>query len=82
MDNFTKEDVLEVLNGFKKSQKLKDTYNHEVEDALPLIVAEDLVVDLESPTSHMLQILLTKMWNRAKSISSEVLHLALNCIKS
>ncbi|MBP7800876.1 MAG: AAA family ATPase [Saprospiraceae bacterium] len=71
LDNFTKEDVLEVLNGFKKSQKLKDTYNHEVEDALPLIVAEDLVVDLESPTSHMLQILLTKMWNRAKSISAE-----------
>ena len=59
-------DIIEVVTGLNRSQRLKDKYNLEVEDQLPGIIADDLLADNDSPVTPTLQVVLTKMWDCSK----------------
>ena len=56
----------EAVAGLTRDKRLQDQYGLSVEQGLPEIIAEDLLSDPESPISPTLQILLTKMWDRAR----------------
>lgn len=61
-----RQDIIEVVTGLTRSKRLRDKYNIEVEDQLPVIIADDLLEDRDSPVAPTLQILLTKMWDNSK----------------
>lgn len=65
IEHITKKDVLDVFKGFKETPKLQARYNVNIEDGLPEIVAADLAADDDAPIAPMLQILLTKIWNKS-----------------
>ena len=71
IEHITKKDVLEIFKGFTETPRLVSRYNLQVEDGLPEIIATDLSADSDSPIAPMLQILLTKMWIKAISISPD-----------
>lgn len=58
-----RQDIVEVITGLTRTNKLQKRYRLTVEDELPVIIADDLLEDKESPIAPVLQILLTKMWN-------------------
>lgn len=66
LEPLRRKDILEVFRGVSQTSALKQSYNLSVEDNLPVIIADDLLEDKESPVAPVLQILLTKMWNAAK----------------
>ncbi|MCU0394075.1 MAG: hypothetical protein MUE81_23450, partial [Thermoflexibacter sp.] len=45
---------------------LKKRYNLQIDKNLPIVVADDLLEDKDSPVAPVLQILLTKMWDKVK----------------
>jgi WD40 repeat protein len=59
-------DIMEVVTGLTRTQRLKDRYNLNVEDQLPIVIADDLLADRASPVAPTLQIVLTKMWDNSK----------------
>jgi WD40 repeat protein len=61
-----RQDIIEVVTGLTRTQRLKDKYNLRVEDQLPIIIADDLLGDKDSPVAPVLQIILTKMWDNSK----------------
>ena len=62
-----RDDIIEVVTGLTSTQQLKDKYCLEVEDPLPVIIADDLLDDKGSPVAPTLQIILTKMWHTSKT---------------
>ena len=66
LEPLRRKDILEVFRGVSKTAALKQFYNLSIEDDLPVIIADDLLEDKESPVAPVLQIVLTKMWNAAK----------------
>ncbi|MGB0523527.1 MAG: CHAT domain-containing protein [Flammeovirgaceae bacterium] len=59
-----RQDIVEVVTGLTRTIKLQRRYRLTVEDELPIIIADDLLEDKESPIAPVLQILLTKMWKQ------------------
>jgi CHAT domain-containing protein len=59
--------IVEVVTGPTRSERLRQQYGLILEEKLlPGRIAEDLLADRSSPVAAMLQILLTKMWERAR----------------
>jgi len=63
--------VIEVVRGPTESRRLRDHYGLTVEDDLPEIIADDLIEDRDSAVAPTLQILLTKLWAKAKEENYE-----------
>lgn len=61
----TRQDIIEVVTGLTSSKRLQDRYKLQVEEQLPRVIADDMLEDRESPVAPVLQILLTKMWEKA-----------------
>jgi len=61
-----REDILDVVTGLTRTKCLRDKYNIEVEEKLPVIIADDLLEDKNTPVAPVLQIILTKMWDTSK----------------
>jgi hypothetical protein len=61
-----REDIMDVVAGLSRTKRLEDKYNIEVEEKLPVIIADDLLEDKNSPVAPVLQIILTKMWDTSK----------------
>ncbi|MGD2086401.1 MAG: hypothetical protein PVH61_09490 [Candidatus Aminicenantes bacterium] len=61
-----REDIMEVVSGLTRTKRLQDKYNVEVEEKLPVIIADDLLEDKNTPVAPVLQIILTKMWDTTK----------------
>lgn len=59
-------DIMEVVTGLTQTSELIQCYNLKVDEELPVIIADDLLADKNSPVAPVLQILLTKMWNSSK----------------
>jgi WD40 repeat protein len=58
--------IMEVVTGLTRTDELSRRYrNIEVEENLPVIIADDLLEDKNSPIAPVLQIILTKMWYTA-----------------
>lgn len=63
LKHLERRDIIEVITGLTLTQNLKNQYRLTVESELPVIIADDLLEDKDSPIAPILQILLTKMWN-------------------
>ncbi len=63
------EGVIEIVEGITRNERLKHHYNLIVEDNVAEIIARDLLRDVGSSIAPILQIILTKMWNKATEIS-------------
>jgi WD40 repeat protein len=61
-----REDIMDVVSGLTRIKRLQDKYNVEVEEKLPVIIADDLLEDKNTPVAPVLQIILTKMWETSK----------------
>ncbi|MEO0639290.1 MAG: hypothetical protein AAFY70_06175, partial [Bacteroidota bacterium] len=62
LQHLEKDDIEEVIGGIASTPRLKAHYRVQVEPDLPHIMAEDLLVDRDSPIAPVLQINLTKLW--------------------
>jgi WD40 repeat protein len=58
--------IVEVVTGLTRTPRLTRQYNLEIEETLPVIIADDLTEDPYSPVAPTLQIILTKMWETPK----------------
>jgi len=61
--------IAEVVAGPQATPRLRAHYRLIVADALPGLIADDLLADRESPVAPMLAILLTDMWDAARARS-------------
>ena len=65
LEHLSRKDILDIFRGLTRTPVLKSRYNLSVEDELPVIIADDLLEDKDSPVAPVLQIVLTKLWNAA-----------------
>lgn len=65
MEHLQRKDILDIFRGLTETPALAKRYHLTVEDELPVMIADDLLEDKDSPVAPVLQILLTKMWNGA-----------------
>ena len=63
------EGIVQVVAGPQATQRLRNHFGLKMADALPGLIADDLLADRESPVAPMLAILLADMWDMAKSRS-------------
>lgn len=66
LKHLERKDIAEVVTGLTSTHRTALKYKLEVEDELPIIIADDLLEDKESPIAPVLQILLTKMWQMSR----------------
>ena len=71
LTKLNRENIIEVVRGVTSTERLRQRYQLHVEDQLPEMIADDLLEDKESPIAPVLQILLTKMWDKALSINRD-----------
>jgi WD40 repeat protein len=57
--------IIEAIRGPARPGRLERQYRLAIEDGLPEIIADDLLSDAGSALASTLQVLLTKMWERA-----------------
>ena len=63
--------IIEVVQGPARSRQLREQYRLKIENGLPEIIADDLLEDRDSAIAPTLQILLTKMWTKAREANYE-----------
>ncbi len=66
--------ISEAVLGPTTSDRLRERYGLTIEQGLPEIMADDLLVDVDSAIAPTLQILLTKMWEKATDENYEHPH--------
>lgn len=62
LQKLERRDIEEIIKGLTSTDRLQRAYELSVEQDLPVIIADDLLEDKDSPIAPVLQILLTKMW--------------------
>ena len=60
--------IVEAIRGPARTDRLKRQYRLTIEDGLPEIIANNLLADAGSAVAPTLQVLLTKMWERARQL--------------
>ncbi|MGI6014970.1 MAG: CHAT domain-containing protein [Methanothrix sp.] len=71
LERLTRRGIIESVNGPAKSERLRQKYRLAVEDGLAEIIADNLQEDRESAIAPAMQILLTKMWERATELEPD-----------
>lgn len=72
LQRLKRDDVIDAIEGVSREQGCRETYKLSIErredeeKSLAKQIADDLLQDPESPVAPMLQILLSKMWRKAK----------------
>ncbi len=61
--------IIEAVSGLTRRQRLVGQYGLTIDDALPGIIADDLLEDRDSPIAPTVQVLLSKMWDHARQTS-------------
>jgi hypothetical protein len=61
--------MIEAISGPANSSELASVYRLSIEDGLAVVIADDLLADIGSALAPTLQILLSKMWDRAQQIN-------------
>ncbi|MCB0581245.1 MAG: AAA family ATPase, partial [Phaeodactylibacter sp.] len=69
LERLNRAEIIEVVSGLALTERLRNWYHLSVEEHLPAMVADDLLSDRDSPVAPILQILVTKLWNKAKAIN-------------
>ena len=63
--------VIEIVDGPGSTERLRQQFRLEVEPKVGALIADDLLEDPDAPVAPTLQILLSKMWNRALDEDAE-----------
>src|SRR5271157_926285 len=63
--------IIGAIRGPARPGRLQRQYRLAIEDGLPEVIAEDLLADAGSALSSTLQVLLTKMWERARQANPD-----------
>jgi WD40 repeat protein len=67
LDRLDRPAVLEVISGLTSRPVLHNKYRLTIEDNLPVLIADDLLVDKDSPIAPVLQIILTRLWQEEEA---------------
>jgi hypothetical protein len=70
LEPLSRKDILDIFKGLTETPALKKRYNLQVDKNLPVIIADDLLEDKDSPVAPVLQILLTKMWDKVRDMQN------------
>lgn len=62
LDRLDRQGLIEIVNGLTSTPALRHKYRLRIEEGLPVLIADDLLVDKNSPISPILQIILTRLW--------------------
>lgn len=62
LDRLDRNGIMEVINGLASTSAHRNKYRVEIEKNLAILIADDLLVDRNSPISPVLQIIMTRMW--------------------
>ncbi|MEM7374098.1 MAG: ATP-binding protein [Bacteroidota bacterium] len=62
--HLNRKEIIEAITGLTSAYRLQAHYNLTIEEGLPERIADDLLQHRDSPIAPMLQILLTKMWDK------------------
>lgn len=65
LESLKRENIIEIVNGSNLNITTKNQYNIEIEKNLDDQIAHDLSTDTNSPIAPILQIMLTKMWEKS-----------------
>ncbi len=77
LEPLSRKDIIDIFNGLTETPHLKQRYNLEIDKNLPVIIADDLLEDKDSPVAPILQILLTKMWDKVRESPNPIFTVAL-----
>ncbi|MCO6491840.1 MAG: CHAT domain-containing protein [Phaeodactylibacter sp.] len=64
LERLDRKGILEIAGGLASNQYVQNKYRLEIEKGLPVLVADDLMEDRNSPIAPVLQIILTKLWQQ------------------
>ncbi len=67
LQHLDRNDIIEVVGGLSKNQKLQRKYGFKAEDNLAEEIADDLVASSTTSIAPVLQITLTKLWNMVEN---------------
>jgi len=65
--------IIEAIRGPARSGRLQRQYRLAIEDGLPEVIADNLLADAGSALAPTLEVLLTKMWERARQANPDQL---------
>ena len=65
LERLNRDGIIEAILGPTTSPRLRNQYHLTVAEALPGVIADDLLADSDSPVATTLQILLSKLWAAA-----------------
>ncbi len=65
LETLTRRDILDIFRGVTQTPALQMRYHLTVDEELPVMIADHLLEDTDSPVAPVLQIVLTKLWNVA-----------------
>jgi len=71
LERLDRRGIIEIVLGPARSERLRERYGLMFEDGLAEIIADDLLDDQGSAIAPTLQILLTKLWTRAREENYE-----------
>ena len=74
--------IIEAITGPTHSSRLRDHYGLTIAEELPSLIADDLLADRGSAIAPTLQILLTKLWDQAKTSNYDRPHIDLDLYHS
>lgn len=72
LEKLNRKEVVEIVNGLTSTPALQKQYRLEVEPALPGLIADNLLMDKDSPVAPVLQITLTKLWQRQEDMDQRL----------
>ena len=72
LKHLSRKDIVEVIQGLGSNERLQKQYKLQIDANLPVIIADDLLEDRDSSIAPVLQILLTKMWQRVEKDETPV----------
>lgn len=70
IDNLTREEIIEIVQGITTNDRLKRNYQVTIENGLAEIIADDLLEERNATTAPILQMTLTKLWKSCEQESS------------
>ncbi len=62
VDNLTRDEIIDVIQGITATEKLRRNYQISIETGLAEIIADDLLEDHDSAITPILQMTLMKLW--------------------
>ncbi|HMQ90501.1 MAG TPA: hypothetical protein PKB07_23030, partial [Flavilitoribacter sp.] len=62
VDRLDRQGLMEIVTGLTSTAQLSAKYRLRIGEGLPALIADDLLVDKNSPISPVLQIILTRLW--------------------